>query len=344
MKYFLKINFVLLILCSSCQLKAQRDDYSTKIDSVINLKTPIRFNGEIRITQNGKTKYSKVSGFANFENKTTLAPNSQYEIMSLSKQITAVLILKEVENGKVKLQAPIKEYLPEITQTWADSVTVHQLLNHTHGIADTEKPLVSKPGTDFKYGDLSTILLGKIIENVSKKSYVELADGLFKKLKMQHTFCYAKDRTQKLVSGHIIKGDSFEVIKKTRITKDNIPADGIISTAEDLAAWNHSLHKGKILKPETYKLMTTASAQSQHNAFGKEKMGYGYNIRIAENYGIKYLGHTGMGDGFTLLSIYIPKTDVSLVILENQMPENSNLYYLSEIKIKDIVLKSTLMQ
>lgn len=95
------------------------------------------------------------------------------------------LILKEVEKGSINLQSSIKKYLPDLTESWADSVTVHQLLNHTHGIVDTEKPLVFKPGSRFKYGNLSYMLLGEILAKVSGKTYVELADELFRKLNMK---------------------------------------------------------------------------------------------------------------------------------------------------------------
>ena len=144
---------------------------SKKIDSIIENKNPRPFNGVILITEKGKTKYSKALGFTNFKTRIPLKISDQFEIMSNTKQITAVLLLKEVEKGTVNLNSAIKKYLPSLTQNWADTVTVHQLLNHTHGITDTEKPLLFKAGSDFKYGNLSNIFLGKIIENASKKSY-----------------------------------------------------------------------------------------------------------------------------------------------------------------------------
>ena len=315
---------------------------SKKIDSIIENKNPRPFNGVIVITEKGKTKYSKALGFTNFKTKIPLKISDQFEIMSNTKQITAVLLLKEVEKGTVNLNSAIKKYLPSLTQNWADTVTVHQLLNHTHGITDTEKPLLFKAGSDFKYGNLSNILLGKIIENASKKSYSELATSLFKQLKMKNTFCYSKDDRRNLVFGHMNKENKFSVVENSFINDENLPADGIITTAKDLTTWNSKLHKGKILKPETYKLMTTSSVLSLHDVFGKEKMGYGYGIRILDENGIKYFGHTGLGDGFASLNIYIPKTDTSLIVLENQMNENSDLYYYYETLIKNMVINNGL--
>lgn len=334
--------FFVFLLSNFNSFAQKKDDYSTKIDSLIKVAEP-KFNGVVLISKNGKTLYNKAQGFTNFETKKPLNVNSQFEIMSNSKQIAAVLILLEVEKGNVDLQAPIKKYLPELTRSWADSVTVHQLLNHSHGIIDLQKPLLFKPGTDFKYGNLSFNLLGEIVARTSQKNYDEVANALFKKLNMKNTFCYAKDKAQSLVSGHLVKNGVYDVKKGSQITPESFGSDGIVSTVNDLAIWNNNLHKGKILKPETYKLMLKYNILSQHNLFGKEKEGYGYGIRIIEKEPVKYIGHTGLGDGFSSVNLYFPESDVSLIVLENQMFDNPDLFYAAGFKIKHILFKSDLL-
>ncbi|OXG02277.1 CubicO group peptidase (beta-lactamase class C family) [Flavobacterium araucananum] len=337
--YFLPLVFIF----SNCNSFAQKkDNYSFQIDSLLKNTEPV-FNGVVLISKNGKTLYSKVEGFANFNSKKPLTIDSQFEIMSNSKLITAVLILLEVEKGKIDLNAPIKKYLPELTQTWADSITVHQLLNHTHGIVDLQKPLAFRPGTDFKYGNLSFNLLGKIVEFTTQKSYSVVANALFSKLNMKNTFAYSPAKASNLVSGHYNSKGIFEVKKDSQITPETLGGDGIVSTVKDLAIWNNNLHKAKILKPETYQLMLKYNVLSQHNFFGKEKEGYGYGIRIIEKDTFKYIGHTGLGDGFSSVNLYFPESDVSLIVLENQMNENPDLFYASEFKIKNILLKSDLL-
>lgn len=334
---------IIALLFWSCNIYAQKkNDYSTRIDSLIEHTNVRPFNGVILISQNGKTKYAKAYGYANFGKKTPLKLDTQFEIMSNSKQITAVLLLRQVEKGSVDLQSPIKKYLPDLTQPWADTVTVHQLLNHTHGIIDTEKPLLFMPGNDFKYGNLSNMLLGKIIEYASKKSYIENATELFRQLKMNNTFCYSKDKSQRVAKGHINKDNTFTVLDSSQIEINLMPAMGIVSTAKDLSIWNASLHKGKILKPETYKLMTSYNTLAQHNVFGKDKIGYGYGIRISDKDTPRYFGHTGLGDGFTSVNIYFPESGVSLIVLENQMNDNFEINYLYETEIRKILMQSKL--
>ncbi|WP_428228526.1 serine hydrolase domain-containing protein [Flavobacterium sp.] len=341
----LRITFLLsfILLFSNYNSFAQKkNNYAAQIDSLISVSDPI-FNGVVLIAKNGKTVYNKVYGFTNFETRKRLKTDSQFEIMSNTRQITAVLILKEVEKGRIDLQAPIKKYLPELTPTWADPVTVHQLLNHTHGIADLKKPLLFQPGTDFKYGDLGYSLLGKIIESVSKKSYPEIANAFFKELKMKNTICSSAAPIKNLVSGYINTNNSFKIVSKTMITLESISSNGIVSTAGDLAIWNENLHKGRLLKPENYQLLFKYAITAQNNFFGKEKVGYGYGFRIVDKELIKYVGHTGLGDGFSSVNLYFPESDVSLIILENQMNQNRDLFYASESKIKNIVLKSNLL-
>ncbi|WP_289661872.1 serine hydrolase domain-containing protein [Flavobacterium panacagri] len=344
MNFIPKISLLLLFILSSCHSSAQKkDDYQKSIDSLIQNTTNPVFNGVMLISQNGKILYSKAKGYSNFETKKPLTLDSQFEIMSITRQITAALVLKEVEKGKIDLHTPIKKYLPNIKQTWADTITIHQLLNHSHGITDLQKPLLFKPGSDFKYGNEGYPILGQILESVTKKSYSELANDLFKKLKMNNTFCYSKDKDRNLVTGYMNNGGNLEKAENNLISPYKVPSGGLISTVNDLLIWNNNLHKGKILKPESYKLMTSYTIKNQHNFFGKDKEGYGYGLRIIEKEPIKYFGHTGLGNGFSAVNLYFPESDVSLIVLENQMPEDSNLFYASEFKIKNILFKSNLL-
>ncbi|MBE0392920.1 serine hydrolase [Flavobacterium sp. PL002] len=329
-----------LLLFIHCNLFAQKkNNYAASVDSLIKTTDIRNFNGVIAIAENGIVKYTKAYGFSNLEKKTPLKMQDNFEIMSNSKQITAALLLREVDKGKVDLQAPIKTYLPYLTQSWADTVTVHQLLNHTHGIDAIDKPLLFKPGTSFKYGNFSNVLLGKIIAFSSKKTYNQMADSLFKALKMKHTFAYVKDKNKPIVTGYKNKDGVFTKVETSQINPDSTPADGIITTAEDLVIWNSNLHEGKILKPETYKLMVSETVLAQHNSFGKEKCGYGYGIRVNNNGKTKYIGHTGLGDGFASLNIYFPKNKISVVVLENQMNDKLELAYYFGNQVKEIILK-----
>lgn len=334
-----------LSLYSYCQ---QKDDYSFKIDSLIQTSSPRNFNGVILITQKGKTVYSKAFGYSDFENKTPLTLKNKFRIQSNSKQITAVLVLKEVEKGKIDLNSPIRKYLPELPKTWADSVTVHQLLNFSAGITEIDKPLAFKPGTDHLYGATAYTLLAKIIEKVTGKTFTAVAKTLFEDLGMKNTLCDTDNLTQnKAVKGFTNVKNSFKPIEIRMNEQDKLdflPAGGIISNAEDLNIWDTKLHKGKLLKPEIYKLMTTYDITAKHETFGNEKVGYGYGIRVSDKSAIKHIGHSGKGLGFVSIKVYFPEKDVDLIVLENFYSEDSNFHYHFEKEIKGIVMSSSLVK
>jgi len=143
---------------------------------------------------------------------------------------------------------------------------------------------------------------------------------------------------------YFYRNDSLIPNYQTLINEENLPADGIISTANDLVKWNNLLHNGKILQPETYQLLITPSTLSQHDVFGKTPQGYAYNIRNVTENNINYIGHTGLGDGFSAINIYFPKSKVSLVVLQNIMPDNSEDYYFYEKQFKNLLLENDLTQ
>jgi D-alanyl-D-alanine carboxypeptidase len=98
---------------SSAQLK---DDYSAKIDGLINTTSPRSFNGIIWITKKGETKYLKTYGYSNFETKTHFTLKDNFRIQSMSKQITAAIVLREVEKGKIELYVPTCLMLSKLGQ------------------------------------------------------------------------------------------------------------------------------------------------------------------------------------------------------------------------------------
>ncbi len=335
--FFAALFSTLLSITTTAQ---KRHIDTRKIDSIIAASSPIAFNGVVLVAQKGKIQYLKSNGYRDFEKKVSLKTDDRFEIMSNSKQVTAVLILQAAEQGKLNLHIPIKKYLPSLTQSWADTVTIHHLLNHTHGITDINRPAAFKAGSQFKYGNLSYTLLGEILTNTTGKTFTELAHSLFKKLKMDKTLVYHTQNNQSVVPGYMNENNQFEKVKESFLNENIAPAAGIISTVQDLAKWDQALFKGKLLSPEFQKQMLTPSTMSQHNVFGKESMGFGYNVRFIKEAGLDYFAVTGLGDGFTCLNAYFPSTDTTLIILENQMPKNSEYWSFKEASIKNAVLKA----
>lgn len=353
MKRFFKfLPFIFSVLFAGYKLQGQqKENYSAKIDSLIQLTNPRNFNGVVLITQKGKIKYSKAFGYSDIEKKTPLTLKDNFRIQSNTKQITAVLILKEVEKGKIDLEKPIKKYLPDLQQKWADTVTVHQLLNMSSGIVSLEKPLLFKPGTDFYYSNPAYGLLGRLIEKVTAKKYTEVADSLFKDLGMKNTYCYEINKVNpNLINGYWQTKDSIEVVnfKNLNFTEESwsnfIPTGGIISNAIDLNIWDTKLHKGKILQPKSYNAMTNSTVVESDFTFSETKSNYGYGVNINGEKPYKYIGHAGRGIGFVSLKFYLPEKDLDVIILENIYNRDIDSVYYFEKSIRQIIMNSTLVK
>jgi D-alanyl-D-alanine carboxypeptidase len=351
MKHFFKLTCIATaILCISCNSFGQKkDNYPAKIDSLVQSTNPRSFNGVIFIQQNGKTMYAKAYGYSDAETKTPLKITDRFSTMSIAKQITATLILQEVEKGTIDLHTPIRTYLPDFKYTWADTVTVHQLLNNTSGLNsdNMDLPLKFTPGTAFSYSNIGYYVAGLVLEKQSHKSFRELVTALFKKCKMNNSHYPDETHSKLLTKGHTVKkGDPIKRYEKLSFNNTHYFGSHLIVTAPDLAKWNEYLHNGKLLKPATYSLMTHYSTTNTHPLFGKTPIGYGYGLRINDKDSIKEFGHTGFhpSEGYTAVNLYYPETKTSLIVMENHANENFDIAYYFEQAVRKIIRESKLLQ
>ena len=288
---------MLFWVCVNVLSFGQTTGFAEKIDSLIAAKTDKPFNGIVLIAQNGQTKYLKIHGLADINAKTSLKRDSPFVIGSISKQITAVLVLRELDKGHLALHIPIRQYLPELTQPWADTVTIHQLLTHTHGITELDKSLAFTPGTQYAYSQLGYELLGKIAEKTSGKSFAALSEELFEQCDMKNTFHPDSRKNRPLPKGYSAQPDGSLTFEKNSL-ENYVAAGSFVSTADDLVRWNQLLYNGKLLKPATYQQMITKQKNlvRQHPLFGKTE--YGYGITVSGEGKSVQLGQTGYAPGF----------------------------------------------
>jgi D-alanyl-D-alanine carboxypeptidase len=322
----------------------QTSDLAFRIDSLLQAENATPFNGVILITRDGKQLYSKTIGYSNLEKKVPLQLSDPFVIGSISKQITAVLVLREVDSGRINLESSITSYLPELKKNWpADMITVLQLLTHTHGIIGLTQPLRFKPGSQFLYSQIGYELLAKIVERTSGKSFIQASHELFSSSKMTHT-THPDNKPTDLTTGYTEQKDGS--IQKESASFENYPAaGGFISTAADLDLWNKSLHEGKLLSDRMYKLMITKqrNAVRDHPIFGETS--YGLGLTVDDLHGLLQLGQTGFTPGFVSMDFYYPETKTSLIILENIAYHTTNLkqtfsYHTAILKIVRVMILS----
>lgn len=305
-----------LILFVSCQNTESEEnkEYSDLISRIDSITVNNDFNGVILITKDTTTIYSKAFGYSDLENKTPVNMKNQFVIGSISKQITAVLVLREYEKGNLKLDDKIIQYLPDIKQSWGNGVTIHHLLVHTHGIIDLNKPLEFELGSQFHYSQFGYELLAQILEKITGKTFNELSTELFTEYGLKNTYHPDNKNYKSLVKGYEeTENGKLEFV--TNSLENYAAAGSFISNAEDLNNWNDLLYSGKLVNEKTMVLMETRYATRLHPIFDKIEYGYGLLFKDGENN--KQIGAFGYAPGFVSACYHYPQTNMNLIVLEN---------------------------
>ncbi|AZB09761.1 class A beta-lactamase-related serine hydrolase [Chryseobacterium sp. G0162] len=317
-----------------------------QIDSVFK---KYHFNGSIAVFKDSLPLYRKENGYSDFKRKAKMDSSTIFAIGSISKQFTAVMILLQMEQGKLNVTDKVSKYLKEFQIKEYENITIHQLLNHTSGLNMMGGKLMFKSGTDFYYSNDGFNALGKIVETVSGKSYDDNALELFKKAGMTQSSTGDIFKGSDFASAYLGNTNKFQEVpnmpKRLGGKEIGTPAGGILSTIQDLHTWNNALYGGKILKPETLKLFMAKSAERRHAIFGK--MGYAYGIMLNIGKPNSYF-HSGYVKGSPSLNIYYPETKTSVIILSNIADEEKGkgLVFKPHIEVKKITdhLENTLTQ
>ncbi|HEY9421024.1 MAG TPA: serine hydrolase domain-containing protein, partial [Thermoanaerobaculia bacterium] len=248
------------------------------------------FNGTILIQKDGKTSFAKSFGLANIPFQVPNTRQTKYKIASITKVFTSVLILQLHEQGKIDLHKPIGTYLPDYAGEGAGKVTIHQLLNHTSGLANfdtvtdmetalksgipayqtpyTSDQLLAKfcsgklanpPGKVFDYNNGDYIVLGKIIERLYGKTYEEvLGERILRPLKMESTGMLRQgDIIAGLADTYFFRDDLKSMVNDLPVYPENWYAAGAMySTVDDVLIFSNAVFGAKLLKKETLALMT----------------------------------------------------------------------------------------
>ncbi|HSV23772.1 MAG TPA: serine hydrolase domain-containing protein, partial [Xanthobacteraceae bacterium] len=124
-----------LLVGLAVQAAAFAQDKARKIDDLVARYHSFgQFNGAVLAADNGKVIYKKGVGLANMEWNIPNEPDTKFRLGSITKQFTAALIMQLVEQGKLKLDGKVSDYLPDYRKDTGARMTIHQLLSHTSGV------------------------------------------------------------------------------------------------------------------------------------------------------------------------------------------------------------------
>lgn len=296
----------------------------------------------IIVMKEGKIILNKGYGKASMELGIEMDSSMLFNIGSLSKQFTAVAIMVLVEEGKVRLENTIDQYLEGCPEYYKE-ITVRQLLNHTSGLRNyTSIPEVRSnleksttiermleiiygyepdfnPGDKFAYNNSGYILVGKIIESISEMSLEDfITENLFNPSGMENTF-FAHDGKiyPGMVMGYEVKGDILS--KANYMSMSHTYGGGsVISNTEDLSRWFRALTEGRIINKSNVELCFTRSTLTNGSATD-----YGLGFYIGGEGPSSHIYHGGGVWGFVAFFMYIPNEDLFVAMLSNMVNFNT---------------------
>jgi CubicO group peptidase (beta-lactamase class C family) len=264
-------------------------------EDVVNYySTEKNFNGVALVATSGKIDYLNGTGIANRQSGTTINSKTKFKIASITKTFTAVLILQLYEQGKLDLKATIGRYLPGYKGEAKDKATIHHLLVYSSGIPNCEGntgiavyqspittndfiekycsgKLVFEPGTQFSYNNGDYILLGKIIEAITGKTFAQnIKEKILQPLSMENTGMLAsKDIITGLAATYNIDDSTGAFFIDDPMYIENYYAAGAMyATAEDLLKFSNGIFGYKLLTKKTVELMLTPNPSLYNVAYG----------------------------------------------------------------------------
>ena len=328
-----------------------------EIDPIVtNTLTPKGPGVAVLLLKNNQIVHAKGYGFANIDSQQRITPETTFDLASVSKQITAIALLKLVQVGKIDLAAPVTQYLPEFYDR-TQSVTTRHLLHHTSGLADysgkewdgTDKEFAQldlekhlrwlnqhqphrPPGIKFEYNNSGYALLALIVQRVAQKPFWQFAqDDIFAPLGMAQTqILHAADQKIPNRSLGYLVGKAGSKIRRSAVPTI-IQGDGnVFSSIVDLAKYDIALRTDRLISPELKAKAFSLGQFDNGRSIQDEGEGYGFGWYITAN----YIHHSGSWYGTSTYYRHYLQQPVTLILLSND--ENYSATDLAD-KIADLL-------
>ncbi|SKB80085.1 serine hydrolase domain-containing protein [Maribacter arcticus] len=348
MKKAVVVFIVLILGINSFGQSTSNKELTENIDTLFeSYSYHNRFIGSVLISKDNHIIYQKSFGYANVDEHKKNTEKSIFSIASLTKSLTAVGVMKLVEDGNLTLDTTISTYFPDFMPDFSKEITIQHLLNNSSGIEanigrtddngnglmpeDTpitfnellekfkDSKLKFEPGTGYDYNNFGYLLLANIIEIVSGQSYANFMEqAVFKPAGMKNTsIAFFNSLNQ--------KAQPYLGLGMTEFKKFNSPfhsswlkgAADMNSTTIDLFKFMQALDNGTLLKPTSANKLYTST-----QAMGVNEMASGLGWVIDKKGDEKWLYNNGLLPGYASVMGTLSEKNIKIIILSNATSVN----------------------
>ncbi|WP_067972473.1 serine hydrolase domain-containing protein [Nocardiopsis trehalosi] len=296
----------------------------------------------VAVVKDGETVHE--AGYGHDSHGRPITEHTRLRIGSLSKPFTAFAVLRLADDGRIDLDAPAADYLPD---TAPEGVTVRHLLSHTSGLPNPtivapaqtleeavagiqDLPLETRPGTTYRYSNLNYWLAALLVQRVTGHDFTDhLTTDVFTPLGMADTLATTttNDPVDGLATGHVTAyGHALPAPIPHAM---NSGAGAIVSTAHDLAAWLAMQQRGGTT-PDGHRLLSADLIEESHTPQpGAQRAGLGWR-NSSPHVTPARVSHSGIVTGFNAQHDLVPTSGYGVAVLLNSYtPTRENAYELS---------------
>jgi len=281
-------RITIILVCAICLLASCNAQNQSKIKNIENLEANVDalvnqylgldiFSGIVLVAEQGELKYHKAFGLANRETNTKNTLNTKFDIGSMNKSFTKLVILQLLEEGKLKVTDKLGQYISGFPDVAANKITITDLLDHSSGYGEywgrdfNDLPIEQKritglvkrikklrlefePGTDTMYSNSGYVLLGAIVEKITGETYHQnVIERIIKPLGMTETYVVDKHEVPDRAIGYYkdMKGNIFNNLGFTEVPN---PDGGFQSTPRDIVKFYYEYFYGSTLLSKATKI------------------------------------------------------------------------------------------
>ncbi len=313
-------------------------DLGPAVDAIFARYTADTPGCAVGVSKDGKEVLGRAYGSADLEHGIANTPDTIFEGGSVSKQFTAAAILLLAQAGKLKLDDPVDQYVPELPD-YGTPITLRHLLHHTSGLRDwgtvtyaagwprgsrvhthahvldvvsRQKALNFPPGSEYSYSNTGYNLLAIIVERVSGKTFAHYTrDVVFEPLGMTHT--QWRDDYTRIVKGRAIAygkaPDGFHM----QMPFENVHGNGgLLTTVGDLLKWNRNFTSERV----GGRALVTELQRRGRLSDGLE-ISYARGLVVSRYRGLPEVSHSGSTAGYRAFLTRFPDPALSVAVLCN---------------------------
>lgn len=332
---------ILLLMLTACH-----DDTveSVAVQKVMdNYLTEPGFNGVVQVWHQGDLLHRKAYGLAE-QDGSELRPDSVFQVGSITKLFTAVLMMQLVEQERLTLDSALPEIFPDecADPRWND-VTVKHLLQHTSGIAEDPDELAylltdlsagdvhtlalrqvcedlidMQPGSQFRYNNRDYLMLGAILEKLYQSPYQQIVeDQIIQPLQLANTGVRTgQNHPSGMASDYIRENDAWQPAPDIRWQNYGAAA-AVYSNADDLAVWMEALINHRLLSEAATEILFTGVPELGYVALGS----WSYSAPVGEDGAwIELVERQGQVGGYASQMVFAPQAQTMVILLSNVSP------------------------